>query len=480
MDSDELQLPPVEEVEEALDLSEADRDDLPGLYRFNTRRVPRARTVGLNLLVLVALAHNALVFGEVEAVPFLALVAFVEAYCIATWLAMRAWFQPLGRRGVHLGDLFLFTDYIVFDAVLWVTGGTQSLLWPVFIARIADQLWIHRARGRVMAVLGPVAYAALLVLWVASGHPIDWGVEATKMAGLIALGAYLILLSSDGWEIQRRTLQAKEWILRLEEQSRQLDVARREAEKANRAKSEFLARMSHELRTPLNSVVGFTNVLLKNRSLSLGSKELDYLQRIRLNAMHLMGLIDDILDISRVEEGRVEVRRAGVDLATLVDETVRQLEGRALDRDIELVVAIPDGLPRVLADEVRLRQVLINLVGNALKFTPEGRVEVSVETAADGAPAAIHVRDTGPGIPENRLEAIFEPFEQVDGSTGRRHFGAGLGLPIARSFCELMGFTLSVESVVGQGSTFSVRIPPEAVERDSSAAPALSGSGRGA
>jgi PAS domain S-box-containing protein len=238
----------------------------------------------------------------------------------------------------------------------------------------------------------------------------------------------------------------------------ELILARDAAQAANRAKSDFLARMSHELRTPLNSIIGFANVLMKNRQEKLGADELSYLARIATNGRHLLGLINDILDLSKIEAGQMTLEVSQVMLDALVQETIDELESQVRDRPVVLVAELPDTIRPIETDSARLKQVLINLIGNALKFTEEGEVVVRIDVDADGLPTRIRVRDTGIGIPKARLDAIFNAFEQAEPMTARRFGGTGLGLAISRSLCDLMGHRLDVVSAVNVGTTMTIRL----------------------
>lgn len=230
---------------------------------------------------------------------------------------------------------------------------------------------------------------------------------------------------------------------------------------ANHAKSDFLARMSHELRTPLNAVIGFANVLLRNKHGRLEEQDLTYLGRIQKSGVHLLGLINGLLDLAKIESGKLPLELSETDLRPLVEDIAGQFEVEASSKGVELVLEFPrTPLRAVVTDREKLAQILLNLVANALKFTSSGRVLVQVTAGEDGAPESISVTDSGIGIPGDRLDAIFEAFEQADRSTAALYGGTGLGLPISRSLCEMLGYELHVESAVGAGSTFTVIMNP--------------------
>jgi len=234
----------------------------------------------------------------------------------------------------------------------------------------------------------------------------------------------------------------------------ELQDALRKAEQASVTKSRFLANMSHELRTPLNSVIGFSGVLLKNRGGRLSGTDVDLLERIMANGRHLLSLINDILDIAKIEAGRTAIDMDDIDVVALAHETLSHLEGQVGGKPVVLRYEGPTVAPLLRTDGGKLRQILVNLLGNAIKFTERGNVTLELEAASSGAIVAIVVRDEGIGIAPDRLDAIFLPFEQEDTSTSRRFGGTGLGLAICRALSEMLGGRLDVESAVGEGSTF--------------------------
>jgi signal transduction histidine kinase len=215
--------------------------------------------------------------------------------------------------------------------------------------------------------------------------------------------------------------------------------------------------MSHELRTPLNSIIGFANVLLRNKRQSLRPDELTYLDRIAGSGKHLLGLINDVLDLSKIEAGQMTLETTSVMLDDVVRETLEGFETQAREKGVRLQAVLPARMQPIETDAVRLTQVLINLVGNALKFTERGEVVVAVAVGPDLRPTHLTVRDTGIGIPEERLAAVFNAFEQADSTTTRRFGGTGLGLAISRTLCEALGHHLEAESAVDVGTMMTVR-----------------------
>ena len=240
-----------------------------------------------------------------------------------------------------------------------------------------------------------------------------------------------------------------------------LDEARRQAESANRAKSAFLANMSHELRTPLNSVIGFANILRRNKDGTLDAKQLDYLERIHRNGKHLLSLLNDVLDLSKVESGRVDLSIESVDVHDLLMEVHEIVGPSEPDRSsrVDLRLDAPEDLRPIATDRLRLAQIMTNLIANALKFTSAGTVTTRVSADAAGNVGRIDVIDTGIGMSAEDLRRAFEPFEQAESGPDRRFEGTGLGLAISRSLAVSMDMSLTAVSEVGRGSTFSLLLP---------------------
>jgi PAS domain S-box-containing protein len=247
---------------------------------------------------------------------------------------------------------------------------------------------------------------------------------------------------------------------RREAQQREVEDARRlaEVDAANRAKTGFLAAMSHELRTPLNAIAGYAQLMQEGIGGPVSEQQAEYLSRIRASQQHLLGIVNDLLNYSRVEAGEVTYERTEVEVCKVVDRVIAMVALQAARKGLHLDhgPCPPDAI--ALADELKTEQVLLNLVSNAVKFTPEGGT-ITVACGRHGAQATIEVGDTGPGIPADMLDAIFDPFVQLGRTLTSAHEGAGLGLAISRDLARAMDGDVTVESTVGLGSTFKLHLP---------------------
>lgn len=273
-------------------------------------------------------------------------------------------------------------------------------------------------------------------LWAADGVQIKAATIIAALTGALAIGC---------------TLLGVFLLARLREQ-----IARERAERASAAKTEFLASMSHEIRTPLNGVIGYADLLCEEPN--LGPRARQHAERIRTAGAALLTVVNDVLDFSKLEAGQVEITSQPFALMAMVDNTISIVRGSAEAKGLTLAVGLDPALPAwLLGDEDRLRQVLLNLLNNAVKFTPRGRIDLSV-TLVGSKEETIHLRcsvqDTGIGIPEDKRDRLFQRFSQVDGSIARDFGGSGLGLAISKALVERMGGAICVESVIGQGSNF--------------------------
>jgi signal transduction histidine kinase len=236
----------------------------------------------------------------------------------------------------------------------------------------------------------------------------------------------------------------------IQEKSQQLELA-------SRHKSQFLANMSHELRTPMNAVLGYTDLILDNIFGDVPEAIRETLERVKSNGQHLLGLINDVLDLSRIEAGQLTLSLSDYSMGEVVQSVASAVESLAAGKKLALKAIVPVDLPPGRGDERRLTQVLLNLAGNAIKFTDTG--EVSIEARVAEGAFLVAVSDTGPGISEADQARIFEEFQQVDSSSTRKKGGSGLGLAISKRIVELHGGRLWVESKLGEGSTFSFTVP---------------------
>ncbi|NIO71981.1 MAG: hypothetical protein GTN71_23890 [Anaerolineae bacterium] len=324
------------------------------------------------------------------------------------------------------------------------------LLWPLYKARQRGSMERSKllfALGGALAVLGGV----LTGLPIIGRYPLN----SILMIGASLVYAYLIL--------EEQLLNP--W----RELNRELAAANEKLKEADRLKNEFVATISHELRTPLNSIIGFTKLILNEIDGPLNELQRTDLTAIYTSSQHLLSLVNDVLDFSKIAAGKMELHKEMLDFREIVVGVMSTTLALVGDKDIELIEEVEEDLPTVYADRVRIRQVILNLMSNAVKFTEEGSItlrakRITEEVKLDGQRRTMpfilcSVTDTGMGVAEKDIPIVFEEFRQLDGSTSRQAEGTGLGLPISKRLVEMHGGRLWVESKVGVGSTFSFTLP---------------------
>jgi signal transduction histidine kinase len=368
-----------------------------------------------------------------------------------------------------------------------------SIIDKPIVYQVADTgLWGEAVRQRKPVITNHYAAPSPLKRGCPHGHvpiqrhmnaPVFEGDRIVAVAGVgNKLGPYddsdvvqLRLLMIGMWRLIQRK-RAKEELVALNEgleqrvrertaqlveQEAHLRRAKEAAESANRAKSQFLANMSHELRTPLNSIIGFANILLKNKEATLTPTQLSFLDRVQANGKHLLGLINQILDLAKIEAQKMELHLSPTALDSLVRETLAEHEALLRDKPVQLLAELPAQVALFETDADKLKQILINLISNAIKFTEQGSVTVRVLTdPADHRPVRVEVSDTGIGISKEKLTIIFDAFQQAEAGTNRKYGGTGLGLTVSQALCRLLNYRIEVHSELGRGSTFAVALAP--------------------
>lgn len=439
-------------------------------HRLHAVQVPALRVAGFVILCAIALAHDLRGSTPFPSPSVLELVGLNLGYAAIAWILLRHGYRADGR--VDLSMLFFHLDLLVWLPNLHHLEATNLFFGYLLLVRVVDQVSFGFRRALYFAHAVALVYLAYGVASAAlEPGRVALADRMAITATLYLLGLYIAGTSLVTERLRNRNREAiraaralverlNQKAAALEEQKLELDAARRDAEQASRAKSEFLAVTSHEIRTPMNGVLGAAELLIAT---PLSPQQKRYVHIAHHSATALLRLIDDVLDISRIESGKFTLAPSDVDLRALVDEAVDLVAISVRDKAVRVSGEVSTRLfDRVVADPLRLRQLVVNLLHNAGKFTQSGSVRLSVAVlseSGDVQQVRLSVHDTGEGIAPEQLESIFDAFTQADSSTTRRHGGSGLGLAIVKELATLMQGQVHVDSRVGAGSHFWVDLP---------------------
>ena len=425
------------------------------------------------LLAYVAALITALVGRSLHVFEIGLAQVFLMWFLSSALIVLFYFLYRAGVRRTLLNPLWIGCDIIFISVGVWMTGGMESpwYLWYLAPASAAAFVMGRRA-AYITGLLNSIAYVVISMYFGQArlGSPIFY----TAIARMVFLfgASYFFLTGVANLQQKRlriRQLESEEKtqireLTRLAEELKsrtlELDEANRRIQEADRLKSQFLANMSHELRTPMNSIIGFSEILVERLEDRVDGKHLNFLKHILASGQHLLGIINDILDLSKIEAGRMEIYPEFFAIEPVVESVCHVMRGMSKARP-QFVVEVPNDLPQIETDLAKFKQVLFNLISNAVKFSPVDK-PITISARFDGAEdgrITVSVRDEGIGIAPEHHSVIFEEFRQVDGTARREFGGTGLGLALVKKFVELQGGRIAVESNPGEGSTFSFSLP---------------------
>jgi signal transduction histidine kinase/DNA-binding response OmpR family regulator len=372
----------------------------------------------------------------------------------------------LYKRGIdrrYLNPVWMTTDIACATLCVYGTGGISSP-WYIWYGATASAAAFASGKKAawIVSIANPIAYLGVLMFMGHARFADDAFLLAfTRM--LFVFGAsYFFLIGVANLQEKRQIIRALELeesrkVQELTRLTQELAEANRRIKEADRLKSQFLATMSHELRTPMNSIIGFSEILAERLDGKIEPKHLGFLRHIHTSGQHLLGIINDILDLSKIEAGKMEIYPEFFSVGPVIESVAHVMRGMAR-ANAQIVVDVEPDLPQIETDLAKFKQILFNLLSNAVKFSPAGKaIRVRAELR-DGA-IAVSVRDEGIGIDPAHHNMIFEEFRQVDSSARREFGGTGLGLALVKKFVELQGGSVAVDSALGSGSTFSFTLP---------------------
>ena len=425
-----------------------------GETRYRPQLHASVKTGYLTCFAFLALALAADRLGVVHfRGAFIAPVILKLATNTVAWLALRFNRGPLLAATVNVS-----TDALVMTAAIYFTGGELSPLFPIYLIEITVVALLGNVGLTVLAAVGTiVSYAAMAIIVRAGWLPV-WPTPSVVAGGLTT--PYLVVdVAIAAFVLGVPTYYTARILQDLRAKQHALELRTRQLVEAGQQKSQFMANVTHELRTPIHGICGLSDLIETGIYGPVTGKQRDAQQSIKRSARSLLGLIDDLLELSRADAGKLDLSPEAVDVRELVTTVVAAARWMVGTKQLAVEVETSEDLPALETDPRGLKQVLLNLLSNAAKFTPEGG-RVIVRARREGQDAVrIEVEDTGVGIASGDQERIFEEFRQLDGSAERQFGGVGLGLAVVRRLTEAMGARVELRSEKGEGSTFSVVVP---------------------
>jgi len=432
--------------------------------------VQKSRLLAYVAALITTLVGRSLHVFDITLRDVFVMYAASSALIVLFYLLLRG-----GSRRELLNPLWIGSDILFISVGVWMTGGIDSpwFLWYLAPASAAAFV-IGRRAAYITGMLNSISYVAMLM--VVSRAPIGSPLFYTALTRMVFLfgASFFFLTGVANLQQKRLRIRQLEWeektqieeLTRLAEElqkrTEELDDANRHIQEADRLKSQFLANMSHELRTPMNSIIGFSEILVERLHDRVDGKHLNFLKHILASGQHLLGIINDILDLSKIEAGRMEIYPEFFAIGPVIESVCHVMRGMSKVRP-QFSVDVPPDLPQIEADLAKFKQVLFNLISNAVKFSPPEKA-ITISARFDGTNQedgwiTVAVRDEGIGIQPEHHELIFEEFRQVDGTARREFGGTGLGLALVKKFVELQGGRIGLESSPGEGSKFSFALP---------------------
>src|SRR3954453_17742632 len=396
---------------------------------------------------------------------------------VAVWLislACAAAMHTLFRRGISrqiLNPIWISTDILLVTLGVYATGGNASPWFLWYLATAASTAFaVGKRAAYVVSIANSVAYVGMLMAMGQASFGNDvmllavarmlflFGASFFFLAGIANLQQKRLLIRELESEQARELAELTRLPEELQRRGDELEDASRRVQEADRLKSQFLANMSHELRTPMNSIIGFSEILIERLNGTIDAKHVGFLRHILTSGQHLLGIINDILNLSKIEAGKMEVYAEKFEVRPVIESVCSVMRGMAKTKMPTFVIDADENLPPIETDLAKFKQILFNLPSNAMKFSP-AEVPIEIRAMQAGETITISVRDRGIGIDPKNHDVIFEEFRQIDGSARRQFGGTGLGLALVKKFVQLQGGWVRVDSAPGHGSTFSFTLP---------------------